>query len=33
MGLWMARSLLQVVDEVTGRKGVAECKLVQPPPS
>ncbi len=29
MGLWMARSLLQIVDETTGRKGVAECKLVQ----
>jgi len=25
MGFWMARSLLQQVDEETGRKGVAEC--------
>lgn len=26
MGLWMARTRLQQVDEETGRKGVAECK-------
>jgi len=25
MGFWMAHSLLQQVDEETGRKGVAEC--------
>jgi hypothetical protein len=29
MGLWMARSQLQQVDEETGRKGVSECKRVQ----
>jgi hypothetical protein len=29
MGLWMARSLLQQVDEATGRKGVQECKRAQ----
>jgi hypothetical protein len=29
MGLWMARSQLQQVDEETGRKGVAECKRVR----
>jgi len=29
MGFWMARSLLQQVDEQTGRKEVAECKRVQ----
>jgi starvation-inducible outer membrane lipoprotein len=29
MGLWMARSALQTVDEATGRKGVAECKRIQ----
>jgi len=29
MGLWMARSLLQEVDEETGRKGVSECKRAQ----
>lgn len=29
MGVWMARSLLQQVDETTGRKGVAECKRAQ----
>jgi hypothetical protein len=29
MGLWMARSALQQVDEETGRKGVAECKRAQ----
>lgn len=30
MGLMSARSSLQVVDEATGRAGVAECKLVEP---
>jgi hypothetical protein len=29
MGMWMARSQLQQVDEETGRKGVSECKRVQ----
>lgn len=29
MGMWMARSLLQQVDEETGRKGVLECKRAQ----
>ena len=29
MGMWSAGSLLQVVDEATGKAGVAECKLVQ----
>jgi hypothetical protein len=29
MGLWMARSLLQQVDEESGRKGVLECKRAQ----
>ena len=29
MGLWMARSQLQQVDEETGRKSVAECKRAQ----
>lgn len=29
MGLWMARSLLQQVDDEKGRKGVAECKRAQ----
>jgi hypothetical protein len=29
MGLWMARSLLQEVDEETGRKGVSECTRAQ----
>ncbi len=29
MGLWMARSLLQQVDENTGRAGVMESKLIQ----
>jgi hypothetical protein len=28
MGMWMARSLLQQVDETTGRAGVAESKLI-----
>jgi hypothetical protein len=28
MGLWMARSQLQQVDDATGRKGVSECKRV-----
>jgi hypothetical protein len=29
MGMWMARSLLQQVDDAAGRKGVAECKRAQ----
>lgn len=29
MGVWMARTQLQQVDEATGRKGVAECKRAQ----
>jgi hypothetical protein len=29
MGLWMARSQLQRVDDETGRKGVTECKRAQ----
>ncbi len=29
MGMWMAGSLLQQVDEETGRKGVLECKRAQ----
>lgn len=29
MGLFMARSELKLVDEDTGRKGVAECSLAQ----
>lgn len=29
MGMWMARTLLQQVDDDTGRKGVAECKRAQ----
>jgi hypothetical protein len=29
MGLWMARSQLQQVDDATGRKAVAECKRAQ----
>jgi hypothetical protein len=29
MGMWMARSALHLVDEETGRKGVAECKRAQ----
>lgn len=28
MGLWMARSLLQLMDEKTGRAGVMESKLI-----
>jgi hypothetical protein len=32
MGFWMARSLLQQVDEATGRKGVAECNRAQSNP-
>lgn len=28
MGMWMARSLLQQVDEAVGRAGVAESKLI-----
>jgi hypothetical protein len=30
MGMWFARSLLQQVDEKTGRAGVLECKLAAP---
>lgn len=30
MGMWKARSLLQQVDEATGRAGVAESKRAQP---
>lgn len=29
MGLWMARSLLQEVDDATGRAGVMESKLIK----
>lgn len=29
MGMWMARSQLQQVDEQTGRKAVSECKRAQ----
>jgi hypothetical protein len=29
MGMWMARSQLQQVDEATGRKAVLECKRAQ----
>jgi hypothetical protein len=29
MGVFYARNQLKIVDEDTGRKGVAECKLVQ----
>lgn len=29
MGAFAARSLLQLVDEATGKAGVAECKLVE----
>ena len=29
MGMWMARTQLQQVDEATGRKGVSECKRAQ----
>jgi hypothetical protein len=29
MGLWMPRSLLQQVDDETGRKGVSECRRAQ----
>ncbi|HEX7052700.1 MAG TPA: DUF2846 domain-containing protein [Burkholderiales bacterium] len=31
LGLISARSNLQEVDEATGRAGVAECRLIQPP--
>jgi hypothetical protein len=31
MGMMSARSDLKQVDEATGKAGVAECKLVQPP--
>ena len=30
MGMFAARSNLQLVDEATGKAGVAECKLIQP---
>jgi hypothetical protein len=30
MGMWQAGSMLHLVDEVTGKAGVAECKLIQP---
>lgn len=29
MGVWSARSKLHLVDEVTGQKGVSQCKLVK----
>jgi hypothetical protein len=29
MGVWAARSKLQLVDDATGKKGVADCKLIQ----
>jgi len=29
MGVWSARSKLQLVDDATGKKGVGECKLIQ----
>lgn len=29
MGMLSARNKLQIVDEVTGKAGVAECKLVE----
>jgi hypothetical protein len=29
MGLWMARSQLQQVNDEVGRKGVGECKRAQ----
>ena len=29
MGMWMARSRLQLMDEAAGRQGVAECKRAQ----
>ena len=32
MGFMSARSQLQLVDEATGKAGVAECRLVQPQP-
>ena len=32
MGMWKARSLLQQVDEATGRAGVAESRRAQPTP-
>jgi PBP1b-binding outer membrane lipoprotein LpoB len=30
MGLFAARSQLQIVDEATGKTAVSECKLIQP---
>ena len=32
MGVWSARSKLQLVDEATGQAGVNECKLAAPLP-
>jgi hypothetical protein len=32
MGVWSARSRLQLVDEATGQAGVNECKLAAPLP-
>jgi len=29
MGVWAARSKLNLVDEATGKEGVAECKLIE----
>jgi len=29
MGVFGARSALQLVDEATGKAGVAECKLIE----
>ncbi|MDO6387585.1 MULTISPECIES: DUF2846 domain-containing protein [unclassified Uliginosibacterium] len=29
MGIWMARSALNLVDEAQGKAGVAECKLIE----
>jgi len=30
MGIMVARSSLHLVDEATGKAGVAECKMIQP---
>jgi hypothetical protein len=32
MGMLVPRTLLHLVDETTGRAGVAECKLIEPMP-
>ena len=32
MGMFGPRSLLQMVDDATGKAGVAECKLIEPLP-